>query len=31
MSLVYKICSKDEWKDAVRNGLFSRSAGDARD
>ena len=31
MSLVYKICSKDEWKEAVKIGLFSGSAVDARD
>jgi uncharacterized protein (DUF952 family) len=31
MSLVYKVCSKDQWKEAVRVGFFSGSAVDAKD
>jgi len=31
MSLVYKVCSSNEWMDAVRIGFFSGSAVDSRD
>lgn len=28
---IYKICSRDEWNEAVRNGFYRGSADDARD